>query len=88
MGAGRRFRHTGGDLKQSLARISARVHVIAFERDMFIPPHDCAAEQALIRRSELKIVPTPCGHFGLMGLLERDRQFIDDLPRTLLDMPE
>jgi homoserine O-acetyltransferase len=35
---------------------------------MFFPPRDCAAEEALISDSELRVVKTVAGHLGLFGL--------------------
>ncbi|WP_277585895.1 hypothetical protein [Psychrobacillus antarcticus] len=34
---------------------------------MFFPVRDCEAEQKLIPNSELKVINSICGHFGLFG---------------------
>ncbi len=60
-------RHTNGDLAAALGRIKAKVMVMPIDEDMFFPVRDCAAEQALIPNSELKIISSICGHFGLFG---------------------
>ena len=76
--------HTNGDLPKALARITAKTFVIAFEKDMFVPPKDCAAEQLHIPNSELKIVPSLMGHFAMLGLFEEDFMAIDGLLADLL----
>ncbi len=60
-------RNTGGDLAAALGRITAKTFVMPIEQDMFFPPHDCEAEQALIPGSELRVVHSIAGHFGLFG---------------------
>lgn len=79
--------HANGDLMAALARIRARVHVMAFEEDMFIPLRDCAAEQSLISNSVLKPIPTLCGHFGMLGVFPEDLAYIDNLLKELLAEP-
>ena len=37
------------------------------DEDMFFPVRDCVAEQAFIPNSELKVISSICGHFGLFG---------------------
>ncbi|SFP86489.1 homoserine O-acetyltransferase [Geodermatophilus dictyosporus] len=60
-------RHTDGDLAAALGRITARTFVMPIDEDMFFPPRDCAVEQALIKDSELRVLPSIAGHFGLFG---------------------
>ena len=60
-------RHTDGDLAAALGRITAKTFVMPIDEDMFFPPRDCAAEQALIPGSELRVLPSIAGHFGLFG---------------------
>lgn len=55
--------HDNGNLAKVLAKIEAKVSVIAFEEDMFIPVRDCKAEQELIPDSELVVLPGLWGHF-------------------------
>lgn len=76
--------HANGDLTQALQRIRAKMYVIAFEKDMFVPPADAEFEQKQIKNSELKIVPSLLGHFAMLGLLEEDFKAIDDLFSELL----
>ena len=38
------------------------------DEDMFFPSPDCAAEQELIKGSELRVIEDIVGHFGLFGL--------------------
>ena len=61
-------RLTGGDLAAALGRIQAKTFVMPIDEDMFFPPRDCAAEEALISDSELRVVKTVAGHLGLFGL--------------------
>lgn len=75
---------THGNLPQALRRITAKTFVIAFEKDMFVSPKDCASEQLHIKDSELKIVPSLMGHFAMLGLFEEDFAAIDGLLAELL----
>ena len=61
-------RHTGGDLAAALGRSTATTVVMPISEDMFFPVRDCAAEQALTPRSELKIIDDVLGHLGLFGV--------------------
>ncbi len=61
-------RHTENDLAAALGRITAKVFVMPIDEDMFFPPRDCAAEQALIRNSELRVVEDVLGHLGLFAV--------------------
>ena len=61
-------RHTGGDLAAALGRSTATTVVMPISEDMFFPVRDCAAEQALTPRSELKVVDDVLGHLGLFGV--------------------
>ena len=45
-------RHTDGDLAAALGRVTARTFVMPIESDMFFPPRDCEAEQALTPGAE------------------------------------
>ena len=60
-------RHANDDLAAALGRITAKVFVMPIDEDMFFPVRDCAAEQVLIPNSELKVITSICGHFGLFG---------------------
>lgn len=61
-------RHTGGDLAAALGRVKAKTFVMPLSSDMFFPVADAEAEQALIPRSELRVLDTNLGHFGLFGV--------------------
>jgi len=60
-------RHTGGDLAAALARIEALTFVMPIDTDMFFAVEDCRREQALIRRSEFRVLKSVAGHLGLFG---------------------
>lgn len=61
-------RHAGGNLAQALRWIKAKTYVMPISHDMFFPPTDCQAEQALIHNSEFKPLQSVCGHLGLFGV--------------------
>lgn len=60
-------RHTDGDLEAALARVTAKTFVMPIDEDMFFPPRDCAAEQALVPNSELRVINDIGGHLGLFA---------------------
>ncbi|MEQ8232759.1 MAG: alpha/beta fold hydrolase [Gammaproteobacteria bacterium] len=60
-------RHTGGDLKAALKRIKAKTFVMPIDTDMFFKVEDCKREQKLIKGSELRVIKSLGGHFGLFG---------------------
>ncbi|MEQ8800030.1 MAG: alpha/beta fold hydrolase [Phycisphaerales bacterium] len=60
-------RHTGGDLAAALGRVKAKTFVMPIDEDMFFPPRDCEAEQALTPGSELRVINSVCGHLALFG---------------------
>ena len=70
-------RHTGGDLKQALERITAKVFVLPIDEDMFFPPRDCEAEQKLIPNSEFRVMHSIYGHLGLFGIEQDYMKQID-----------
>jgi homoserine O-acetyltransferase/O-succinyltransferase len=61
-------RHTGGDLRAALDRITAKVFVMPIDEDMFFPPRDCVPEQQMIRNSELRVIKSIAGHLALFGV--------------------
>ncbi|MCC2029525.1 alpha/beta fold hydrolase [Microbacterium tenebrionis] len=77
-------RHTDGDLAAALARITARVLVMPISEDMFFPVRDCAAEQALIPRSELRVIDDVSGHLGLFAINPAFIPQVDAALRELL----
>ena len=61
-------RHTGGDLAAALSQITAKTFVMPISTDLFFPVEDCAAEQQLIKGSELRVIEDLHGHASLFGL--------------------
>jgi len=70
-------RNTGGDLAAALARITARMFVMPIDHDMFFPPADCTAEQELTPGSELRVLHSIAGHFGLFGFQQSYLEEVD-----------
>lgn len=60
-------RHTGGDLKAALARITAKTFVMPIHEDQLFPVRDCHPEQEMITGSELRVIEDIGGHLGLFG---------------------
>jgi homoserine O-acetyltransferase len=60
-------RHTGGDLRAALGRITAKTFVMPMSSDMFFPPADCQAEWRLIPDAEFRPIQTIDGHLALFG---------------------
>ena len=80
-------RLAGGSLEAALARITAKLFVIAIEEDGFFPLKDIAAEQRLIRGSELKRVSSSWGHLALLGVDPGYNARIDAYLKELLETP-
>ena len=76
-------RHTDGDLAAALGRITAKTFVMPISEDMFFPVRDCAAEQALIPGSELRVIDDVHGHLGLFAV---DPGFIPQVDAALSDL--
>ena len=76
-------RHTGGDLAAALGRITAKTFVMPIDEDMFFPPRDCKAEQALVPNGELRVVEDVLGHLGLFGVAPT---FMPQIDRHLTDL--
>lgn len=76
-------RNTGGDKAAALGRIKAKMFVMPFSTDMFFPPSDCKAEQALIPNSEFRPINTVDGHLGLFGT---DPDAIAQVDRNLKEL--
>jgi homoserine O-acetyltransferase len=70
-------RHTGGDLAAALGRITAKTFVMPINEDMFFPSRDCAAEQALVAGSQLRVIDDVLGHLGLFGVAPTFMEQID-----------
>jgi homoserine O-acetyltransferase len=77
----------GGDLKKALAQIQAKTYVMPFANDMFFPAEDCAAEQALIKGSELRVIDSLWAHFAMLCIDPADQQQIDQNLAELLATP-
>ncbi|MEX0152600.1 alpha/beta fold hydrolase [Microbacterium sp. LMI1-1-1.1] len=76
-------RHTDGDLAAALGRITATTYVMPISEDMFFPVRDCAAEQALVPGSELRVIDDVSGHLGLFAV---NAGFIPQVDRHLSDL--
>jgi homoserine O-acetyltransferase/O-succinyltransferase len=61
-------RDYGGDLAAALRRITAKTTVMPISTDMFFTVDDCAAEQALIAGSTLRVLQSDWGHVAVMGM--------------------
>lgn len=70
-------RNTGGDLRAALKRISAKTFVMPIDTDMFFKVADCQREQKLIKDSQLRIIKSGGGHFGLFGFEAEYHEQID-----------
>lgn len=80
-------RLTDGDLSAALKRISAKVFVIAIDRDMLFPPGDCETDQRLTPDAELKIIHSHAGHLSLFGLEASFTEQVDKYLGELLAIP-
>jgi len=79
---------SSGDLVSALANIKAKVHVIAFEEDMFIPVRDCRAEQQMIPDSKLIVLPSLWGHFTPLVPVPGNRDPLNKALAKLLAISE
>ncbi len=80
-------RHTGGDLKKALGRITAKTFVMPIDEDMFFPPRDCRHEQKMIKSSEFRVLNSICGHLVVTGLDPDFLQQVDQHLKELLAIP-
>lgn len=78
-------RNTDGDLAAALGRITAKMLVMPIDHDMFFPVADCAAEQALTPGSELRVLSSIAGHFGLFGF---EPSYVEEVDRNLAELLE
>ena len=76
-------KHTGGDLAAALGRITAKTFVMPIDEDMFFPVRDSAAEQAMVPGSELRVLHTVAGHFGLFGF---EQSYLDEVDGNLNEL--
>jgi homoserine O-acetyltransferase len=80
-------RHTGGDLRKALGRITAKTFVMPIDEDMFFPPRDCQYEQRMIKGSEFRVLKSICGHLVLTGFDSNFLQQVDTHLKELLATP-
>ena len=78
-------RHTGGDLAEALGRITARTFVLPVSSDRFFTVAECAAEQKMIKNSELRVIEDVHGHASLFALVPSYGEQIDHALSELLD---
>jgi homoserine O-acetyltransferase/O-succinyltransferase len=76
-------RHAG-DYAAAMAAIDADVLVMPGRTDLYFPPEDSEAEVALLRRGELRVIPSIWGHYAGGGRFAEDVAFIDAALRELL----
>jgi homoserine O-acetyltransferase len=76
-------RLTGDDLKAALARVKAKMFVVAIDEDMLFPTHSCAISQKLIPNSELRVIHSLWGHNGLLGA---DPEYVRQIDATLREL--
>ena len=77
-------RHTGGNLAEALGRITARTFVMPVSTDRFFTVEDCAAEQRLIKNSELRVLDDVHGHASLFNLVPTYAEQFDRAVTELL----
>lgn len=80
-------RLTNGNLAAALARIRAKVFVIAIEQDMLLPAGDCEADQKLTPDSEFRVIKCKAGHLSLFGLDPAYLGQVDQYLSELLAIP-
>jgi homoserine O-acetyltransferase len=76
-------RHTGGDLRAALSRITAKTYVMPMSSDMFFTVADCQAEWRLIPNAEFRPIDTVDGHLALFGA---DANALAQIDRNLKDL--
>ena len=77
-------RHTAGDLRAALSRITARTFVIPFSHDAVFPVGDAEKEQRLVGASELRVVESLWGHYA-WGITTSETCQIDGFLSELLN---
>lgn len=76
-------RNTGGNLAAALGRISAKMFVMPIDEDMFFPVRDCRREQEQVPGSELRVLHSIAGHFGLFGF---EPSYLDEVDAHLKEL--
>ena len=79
--------NAGGDLKAALGRVKAKVFVMPISTDQFFPVEDCRLEQQMIPGSELRVLESDWGHFGLFSVEPSYAEQLDKNLRELLATP-
>jgi homoserine O-acetyltransferase len=74
----------GGDFAAAMAAIEAEVLVMPGRTDLYFPPEDSELEVSLLRRGELRVIPSVWGHYAGGGRADADVRFIDAALRELL----
>ena len=80
-------RNSGSDLPAALGRITAKTFVLPINTDQFFPVADCTVEQQHIRNSELRVLSSQWGHFGLFGTEPSYLEQVDRHLKELLASP-
>ena len=76
-------RNTDGDLAAALGRVTAKMFVMPIDEDMFFPPRDCHAEQAMVPNSEFRVINDPLGHLGLFAV---NPEYMPQVDQHLADL--
>ena len=77
-------RHTNGNLKEALQRITAKTFVMPVSTDMFFPVLDCEREQSFIPNSEIRVIDSIFGHFAIFG--GEGEAFYEQVDKHLRDL--
>lgn len=76
-------RNADGDLAAALGRVKAKTFVLPIDEDMFFPPRDAEREQEMIPGSELRVLKSIAGHFGLFGF---EPEYFEQVDRHLNEL--
>lgn len=76
-------RNTGGDLEKALGRVTAKMFVMPISTDMFFPPQDCEDHQKMVANSEFRVINSPWGHLGLLGM---DPTYVEQVDSHLAEL--
>lgn len=73
-----------GDFQRAMGAIEARTIVIPGATDLYFPPEDSAFEVALMKRAELRPIPSIWGHYAGGSANPSDVAFVEIALRELL----
>jgi homoserine O-acetyltransferase len=76
----------GGDYDRAMAAIDARALVMPGRTDLYFPPEDSELEVSLLRRGELRVIPSIWGHYAGGGRDPSTSAFIDAALTDLMTM--